>query len=193
MKFRVKDFLTSLIPVKKYRKKLRYTHGTFPYCHVSKYANVGDKRNLTLGRDIFIGDGCDFYREGHISIGDHCRIAKNVTILTANHNYKSEKMVPFDNIDYVQDVEIGRCCWIGTRAVIYPGVKIGEGAIIAAGSVVVKSVPKCAIVGGNPAKIIGFRDIELYDRLCAGNNFPSLLDNNGIRVKLETFKEEMTF
>ena len=174
MKFRMKDFLINLIPIKKYRKKLRYTHGTFPYCVVSKAANVGDKRNLTLGRDIFIGDGCDFYREGHITIGDYCRIAKNVTILTANHDYKSESMVPLGDVDYVKDVVIGRCCWIGTRAIICPGVKIEEGVIVAAGSVVTKSIPKCAIVGGNPAKIIGYRDIETYDRLCAENKFSGL-------------------
>ncbi len=186
MKFRMKDFLISLIPLKKMRKKLRYTHGTFPYCVVSKKANVGDKRNLTLGRDVFIGDGCDFYREGHISIGDYCRIGKNVIILTANHNYKSEKMLPFDEIDYVKDVVIEKCCWIGTGAIIYPGVKIEEGAVVAAGSVVTKSVPKCAIVGGNPAKIIGYRDIEVYDRLCAENKY-SHLDGSGKtkRIKLE--------
>lgn len=190
MAFRVKDFLISFTPFKKLRKKLRYTGGTFPRCSVSKSANVGDKRNLTLGRDIFIGDGCDFYREGHITTGDYCRITKNVTIPTANHNYKSENMLPFDGIDFVRDVEIGRCCRTGTRSIICPGVKIKEGAVIAAGSVVTKSVPKCAIVGGNPAKIIGFRDIALYDRLCAEEKF-SLWDGSlkGERIKIDSFQD----
>ena len=190
MKFRMKDFLINLIPIKKYRKKLRYTHGTFPYCSISKYANVGDKRNLTLGKYIFIGDGCDFYREGHITIGDYCRIAKNVTILTSNHDYKTETLLPVGEVDYIQDVCIEKCVWIGTRAIICPGVKIEEGAVVAAGSVVTKSVPKCAIVGGNPAKIIGYRDIEVYDRLCAENKF-SLLDGSisTKRIKIDGFKK----
>ena len=64
-----------------------------------------------------------------------------------------------------QPVSIGENCWIGARSILCPGVKIDEGAVVGAGSVVVKSVPKCAIVGGNPAKIIGYRDIDLYDRL----------------------------
>lgn len=190
MRFRVKDFLIGLIPFKKYRKKLRYTSGTFPYCSVSKSANVGNKRNLTLGRDIFIGDGCDFYREGHITIGDYCRIAKNVTILTSNHDYRSETMLPFGNEDIVRDVQIGRCCWIGTRSIICPGVKIDEGAIVAAGSVVTKSVPKCAIVGGNPAKIIGYRDVEVYERLCAENKFAFLDGSVKIsRRKVDSFQD----
>ena len=86
-------------------------------------------------------------------------------ILTSNHNYKSEKYLPFDEVDYMQKVVIEKNCWIGSRALVCPGVKIDEGAVVASGAVVTKSVPKCAIVGGNPAKIIGYRDIELYNKL----------------------------
>ena len=137
-----------------------------------------------------IGDGCDFYREGHITIGDYCRIAKNVTILTSNHDYKTKTLLPVGEVDYIQDVWIEKCVWIGTRAIICPGVKIEEGAVVAAGSVVTKSVPKCAVVGGNPAKIIGFRDVEVYDRLCAENKF-SLLDSfiSKKRIKIDGFKK----
>lgn len=62
-------------------------------------------------------------------------------------------------------VEIGNNCWFGARCIILPGVKIEDGAVIAAGSVVTKSVPCGAIVGGNPAKIIGWRDMDKYNKL----------------------------
>lgn len=92
--------------------------------------------------------------------------------MTSNHNYKSEKRIPYDNVGITQNVDIGKNVWIGARCIILPGVKIDEGAIIAAGSVVVKSILKCAIVGGNPA-IIGWRDIKQYDYLeKEGMNYP---------------------
>ena len=64
-----------------------------------------------------------------------------------------------------QPIEIGDHVWIGARAMIMKGVKIGEGAIVAIGSVVVKDVPPYAIVGGNPAKIIKYRNIEQFNKL----------------------------
>jgi acetyltransferase-like isoleucine patch superfamily enzyme len=103
--------------------------------------------------------------EGELYIGSYTRVSQQVLVLTSNHNYKSEKLVPFDEYDYKYKVYIGKNCWIGARSVICPGVKIEEGSIVAAGSVVTKSVPKCAIVGGNPAKIIGYRDKETYEKL----------------------------
>ena len=62
-------------------------------------------------------------------------------------------------------VVIGNDVWIASNVLIVGGVKIGDGAIVGAGSVVVKDVPAYAIVGGNPAKIIKYRDIEQFKRL----------------------------
>ena len=73
--------------------------------------------------------------------------------------------LPFDNIGIKQAVSIGKNVWLGTDCIILSGVRIDDGAIVAAGSVVTKSVPECAIVGGNPAKIIGWRDKSEYQRL----------------------------
>lgn len=70
-----------------------------------------------------------------------------------------------------KEIRIGKCVWLGNRVTIVGNVTIGDGAIIAAGSVVVKDVPKCAIVGGNPARIIKYRDIEHYNRLEQNNEF----------------------
>ena len=109
---------------------------------------------------------------------------------TTNHNYKSDIRTPYDNVGLEQPVEIGRNCWIGARSMICPGVKIEDGAVVAMGSVVTKSVPKCAIVGGNPAKIIGWRDKEQYDNFVSeGMEYP--IENKLPRewVKVEGFKK----
>lgn len=192
MSFRYKDFLISFIPIKKVRDHIKYLYGTFPKNYVSKSANVKKNSKLQLGEEIFIGDNCDLFLEGNISIGSYTRIAKEVLILTANHNYKSEKLLPFDEIDYTQDVKIGENCWIGARSIINPGVNIEEGAVVAAGSVVTKSVPKCAIVGGNPAKVIGWRNIDIYDQLKFEKKNAKLNDLKTRKwVKISDFKKYM--
>ena len=61
--------------------------------------------------------------------------------------------------------------WIGSDVIISGNVHIEEGAIVAIGSVVVKDVPRCAIVGGNPAKIIKYRDIEHFEKLKNEGNY----------------------
>lgn len=192
MEIRFKDFIIGLIPIKKIRQKLKHKYGTYPYCSISQKTKIKNREKLKLGKEIFIGDNCDFFLEGTIEIGSYTRIAKEVMILTANHNYKSEKLLPFDEIDYIQNVSIGKNCWIGARSIIYAGVKIEDGAIVAAGSVVTKSVPKCAIVGGNPAKIIGYRDMEQYDSLETGHKNASLSDlKNRKWITKEGFKNYM--
>ena len=167
MTIRLRDFFINLIPIKKLRKNIRIKYGDFPYCDVIRDVKIAKRKNLKLGKYIFIGGGCSLHCEGGLEIGDYCRLGHDVMVITSNHNYKSETMLPYDHVDYLEKVTIGKAVWIGARAVICPGVKIEDGAVIAAGSVVTKSVPKCAIVGGNPAKTIGQRDVEVFDKLIA--------------------------
>lgn len=85
-------------------------------------------------------------------------LASGVHIYTATH--------PLDPVDrnsgqeYGKPVTIGHNVWIGGRAVINPGVTIGDNAVVASGSVVVKNVPANAVVGGNPARIIKMLESE---------------------------------
>lgn len=74
-------------------------------------------------------------------------------------------MLPYDDIYEVKDVEIGDNVWIGADVSIMAGVRIGEGAVVAACSCVTKDVPPMALVGGNPAKVIKYRDEEKYNKL----------------------------
>jgi acetyltransferase-like isoleucine patch superfamily enzyme len=64
-----------------------------------------------------------------------------------------------------KDITIEDQVWLGSRVIVLGSVSIGEGAIIQAGSVVVKDIPKYAIAGGNPCKVFKYRDIEHYEKL----------------------------
>ena len=156
--------LIELVPIRSLRKKLHYKYGWFPGNFVQPDCKISSIKNLKLGGNVYIG-GSRLCCEGGIEIGFNTKIGEGCFFLTSNHNYKSDMRIPFDNRSFLQKISIGDDCWIGIKSIICPGVRIDDGAIVAMGSVVTKSVPKCAIVGGNPAKIIGWRDIELFDKL----------------------------
>jgi acetyltransferase-like isoleucine patch superfamily enzyme len=104
-----------------------------------------------------------------LKIGSYCSIAPNVLfLLGAEHNTSSISTYPFKAILYSGpkeglskgDIVIGDDVWIGMNAIICGGVKIGQGAVVAAGSVVTKNVEPYSIVGGNPSKHIKYRFSE---------------------------------
>ncbi len=85
-------------------------------------------------------------------------MGQECAILTTNHRF-DRLDIPMNEqgCSEIKPVVIGNDVWIGMHCIILPGVHIGNGAIIGAGSVVTKNVPDFAIVGGNPAKLISFR------------------------------------
>ena len=85
-------------------------------------------------------------------------------IISENHNFEGNE-IPYDSTKVYKNIEIGDYVWFGNRVTVVGNVKIGKGAIIAAGSVVCKDVPEYAIVGGNPAKVIKYRDIDHFKEL----------------------------
>ena len=91
-------------------------------------------------------------------------------IVTSNHNYEGE-LIPYDRISVNKHIIIEDNVWIGDNVIITGNITIGEGAIIGAGAVVTKDVPKCAIVGGNPIKILKYRDVAKYNKLKNENKF----------------------
>ena len=156
---------------------------------VSLTARLRNKENIKLGGNVYIGGDCEFFAEGGLSIGKSTQFGRECLILTTNHNYKGQEL-PYDNVGILQSVEIGDNCWFGVRCIIMGGCKIEEGVVVAAGSVVTKSVPKYAIVGGNPAKIIGWRDKEHYEKLNALNK--SYVNNKRIKwIRKDEFKKFM--
>ena len=108
--------------------------------------------NITIGNGTIIGDHCFLDGRAKLTIGDNVDIASYVLIYNSEHDVHSENFDPTH-----EPVEIGDYVFIGPRAIILSGVKIGKGAVIAAGAVVTSDVKPFEIVGGVPAKVIGER------------------------------------
>ncbi len=108
--------------------------------------------NIEIGQGTIIGDHCFLDGRAKLTIGDNVDIASQVLIYNSEHDIKSEGFNPVE-----EPVEIGDYVFIGPRSIILPGVKIGKGAIVAAGAVVTKDVLPFEIVGGVPAVKIGER------------------------------------
>lgn len=115
--------------------------------------------NIELGSGISLGPGDRLWASpsARIIIGDHAMLGPDVTILTANHTFDDRDTLIFDQPERERDVNVGSDVWIGTNAVILPGVTIGKGAVVAAGAVVNTDVNAFTIVGGVPARQIGTR------------------------------------
>lgn len=107
-------------------------------------------KNIHIGNKVFINSGCKFQDQGGIYIGDRCLIGHNAVLATLNHFEEVDKrsgMIP-------KPIRLENDVWIGSGSIVLQGITIGEGAIVAAGSVVTKDVAPFTIVGGNPAKLI---------------------------------------
>lgn len=133
---------------------------------IKKGFDIANISKLKIGEFIYIGDNFKVWGEGDLEIKSNVVIGPNLTIMTSNHNYYNDVThIPYDCKNICKSTVIEENVWIGANVSLVPGVNIGEGAIIGLGSVVTKSIPKLAIVGGNPAKIIKMRDHESYYRL----------------------------
>ncbi len=119
--------------------------------------------NTVVGENSHF-NGARIYGNGKVSIGKNFHSGKGLIILTQNHNYYG-LVLPYDDTYIVKDTIVEDNVWLGINVTILPGIKIGEGAIIQAGSVVVSDIPKLSIAGGNPAKTFSNRDSLHYFRL----------------------------
>lgn len=113
---------------------------------------------VTIGKGCFIQQCCTFFARGGIIIGNDVFIGPKVNLITINHDSDPDNR----SATYGRPIVIEDKVWIGINVTILPGVKIGYGAIIGAGSVVTKDVPAMTVVAGNPARII--KKIEINKR-----------------------------
>ncbi|MDE7329676.1 MAG: sugar O-acetyltransferase [Clostridia bacterium] len=103
---------------------------------------------IEIGKNVFINNDFICMARGGITIEDGVMIAPRVSILTANHDLYDH------NVLKCSPVKICKNAWIGSGAIILPGVTVGENAVVAAGAVVTKDVAPNTVAGGNPAKFI---------------------------------------
>jgi len=103
---------------------------------------------IIIGSNTSIGDRTEIHAGKKVTIGEGCNIAWDVCIMDRDyHKFNSQT-------EEIKPVNIGNNVWIGCNSIILKGVTIGEGAVVAAGSVVTKDVAPRTLVGGNPAKVI---------------------------------------
>lgn len=118
---------------------------------VTTPARIHVGRSCNFGRGVFLTGG------GGITIGDHVGIGPDSKVWSVNHRF-ADPDVPWLEQGYDEAaVVVEDDVWIGANCFVMPGTTIGRGAILSAGTVLMKSVPPCAIVAGNPGRIVGWR------------------------------------
>jgi acetyltransferase-like isoleucine patch superfamily enzyme len=116
-----------------------------------------DRPTLAIGDRTGIGHDCTFAVAKRIDIGADCRIARGVWMFDSpGHPSEPDarRMGRPPDPDQVKPITIGNNVWIGGFSIIFPGVSIGEGSVIAAGSVIIADVPAFTVMAGNPARRI---------------------------------------
>ncbi|MEC4049271.1 acyltransferase [Flavobacterium sp. SUN046] len=133
--------------------------GAFGRVIVSTSLNdIGD--TIVIGNNVGIGEFAYLGGAGGLEIGDECIVGQYLSCHPENHNYQDTSISIRHQGVSRKGIKIGKNCWIGSKVTILDGVHIGDGSIIAAGSVVNKSFPENSIIGGVPAKLLKSRTNE---------------------------------
>ena len=123
-------------------------------CAVSASAKIWAPWNLELGDYVAVGARAEIYNVARITVGSNVTISQDSYLCTASHDIsRLKKPLVF------KPISLGDSVWVAARAMVLPGIAIGEGAVVAAGAVVVKDVEPWTVVGGNPAKVIKKREL----------------------------------
>jgi len=168
---KIRAFLCRRI-FKKAGKNINIEHGVF----------------FASGRDIEIGDnsgiGLNARITGPLKIGNDVMMGPDVMIFTQNHETSRLDIPMRLQTAPKKPVVIEDDVWIAARVIILPGVTVHRGAIIGAGAVVTKDVPEYAVVGGNPARVIKYRNAEKStEQSTAKNTEQNTEINNEINIE----------
>ena len=165
------------------RYKLKYVHRSVYYGGASCIS-----QDLVAEECVYIGPNCHIYPK--VKLGAYTLLANNVSIIGGDHKYDIPGIpMIYSGRDIIKPTNIGRDCWIGAYSIIMCGVTIGEGSIIASGSVVTKDVEPYSIYGGVPAKKIKNRfskleDVIKHKNMLENSNRESLFSNDMLCNKL---------
>ena len=123
--------------------------------HIQMAGVRSSGRKVSVGKGTVINNGCLLYTTGGLTIGENVSISSGVWLITGTHDMNDPAF-----LDDYKPIVIENHAWIGVRATILAGIIIGEGAVIMAGAVVTKDVPRYAVVGGVPAKVVSQRKLD---------------------------------
>jgi acetyltransferase-like isoleucine patch superfamily enzyme len=151
---------------RKHGKRIKFIEqGTGGLCIAGDLSKFEMHSTSHLKSDTFID--CS----GGVKIGRFFHTGRGLTIFSTSHNYMDGSMIPYDDVQLDRPVVIEDFVWVGANVTLVPGITVGEGSVIGAGSVVAKDVPRYAVVAGNPAKVIKYRDADKFERLKAEGLF----------------------
>ena len=125
---------------------------------IHMWTNFFDPTQIEIGEDTIVGEGALLDGRARLTIGNHVAIASDVMIYNSEHDVQSSDFRPITAPVTIEDY-----VFIGPRVIILPGLRIGKGAVVAAGAVVTKDVEPMTIVGGVPAKPIGQRSVQNFN------------------------------
>ena len=166
--------------VYRYKYNLKNVHKTF-YMAGKSFVS----KDLKADKYVFLGKGCLI--PPNVTIGKYTMFAPKISILGGDHNFSDpSKPIIFSGRPKMNETVIGEDVWIGSNVLIMAGITIGNGAIVAAGSVVTKNIPSYAIYGGNAAKLIKMRftaeEIEVHK---------AMLESDEMKVSYTTAKRSI--
>lgn len=124
-------------------------------CKINGNVRIWLPDNLAIGDNCWIDEGVRLYCVDKIEIGNDCVISVDAFLCTASHDVASPC---FSLVS--RPITLSNAVWLAGKAIVLPGVTIGDGAVVGAGAVVCDDIPPWTVVGGNPAKIIAGRKIQ---------------------------------
>jgi acetyltransferase-like isoleucine patch superfamily enzyme len=135
-------------------KNCKLEHGV--YFHYDGIYSNGP--SICIGDDVFIGNNTEFNITDKITIGENCLIASGCKFIDHSHGFKYGQVIKIQKSSK-KAINIGSDVWLGCNVIVLKGVNIGNGAVVAAGAVVTKSIPENEIWAGVPAKKISIRKL----------------------------------
>ena len=124
-------------------------------CTVLPSARIWAPWNLDLGSYCCVSAGVNLYSVARITLETHAIVSQYSFICTASHDISSVRM----ELTY-KPIRLCKDSWTAAKAIVLPGVTVGEGAVVGCGSVVTKDVAPWTVVAGNPARVVGKREIK---------------------------------